>query len=134
MEWGDYSAAADAMVNHRYSHSSNQLEIEKPSTKPLDFSVEATIDGLGASVCVYENDLLFTTGLDENYLTEDSSELSDILGVALFFNDGDSGYYRAMSRADVAYTNPVPIPGAVWLFSTALLSMAAGLGFRKKNG
>jgi hypothetical protein len=63
-----------------------------------------------------------------SYLQEDSSELTDILGVGLFFNDGDNGYLRA--SLDDYFTNsensnPVPIPSAAWLLACGLPCLLA---------
>lgn len=56
-----------------------------------------------------------------SYFHEDSSELTDLLGVGNFFNDGDIGYLGAYLAPYASnYDNAVPIPGALWLLGSGL--------------
>jgi len=51
-----------------------------------------------------------------------SQSQSGILGLMKLFNAGETGTFRAEVFTEAAASNPVPIPGAVWLFAPGLAS------------
>jgi hypothetical protein len=62
-----------------------------------------------------------------SYLRDDSSELADILGVGLFFNDGDNGDLRAYLEGNFTNSDgsPIPIPSTAWLLACGLSCLVA---------
>jgi hypothetical protein len=51
-----------------------------------------------------------------------SQSQSGILGLMKLFNAGETGTFMAEVFTEAVASNPVPLPGAVWLFAPGLAS------------
>lgn len=58
-----------------------------------------------------------------------SQSQSGILGLMKLFNAGETGTFRAEVFSEANASNPVPLPGAIWLFAPGL---ACFIGLRRK--
>lgn len=103
---GQFLVSGSGLVGFKFTASaySNVNEVSDWSVFATSQAFASLSNGLGSS----------TQSLDahSSIFSMEIDDLSNTLVVALFFNDGQ--------------TSPVPVPAAVWLFSTALIGLAAG--------
>ncbi|MBS3953313.1 MAG: VPLPA-CTERM sorting domain-containing protein [Methylomicrobium sp.] len=126
---GQFSVSGSGLVGFKFSASaySNVNGTSDWSGFATSQAFVSLTNGLGSSIQSLDaHSSIFSLEIDD---------LSNTLVVALFFNDGQTGFLETRVSASTnlsgysdgdGQTSPVPVPAAFWFFGTALIGLAVG--------
>ncbi len=122
--------ASDVGTTYTFSFDAKQGNMAPPST---GLAYIKTLDTLGGSFATLGQTSLDTSAVGTNWistslaLTIDASWVGQTLQIG--FENTATNFNGSSNFYDNLNVNNIPVPGAVWLFATAL----AGLSFYRKN-